>query len=663
MIQELVNYSKWLKEDFKELYSGILHEGIHIEITINNDGKLLKDGFKFEIYRKGQIPSKFLLKLVKYENIGEMIPIYIIKNKYVDSSSKFFSSNNYYSYFFYLFKKDTRGLKISDAFDFKPNKTELKSKDFLFQFENYLEAYSKKFNKKLEAQFKYLDHDNESDYKIISKYLKKHFWIDFISNRVIDRFLTKKTNGNLEILKKNKKLLTNRIFLTFKTKDFDKNFKKNIDRYYSKKISLKDPKNKFQKNNFIIPGDAGGIYYFNPLLSQDNVDKPFSRHLSHFSLLNKKVEQEHICESIKLLKLIYHEKLPNPLPIFIDKQELNKKVITLFRQNDAKKTYTKIIKSLAKNHSEDLQNYYIINYTKGENLIINDTDLISNFNFWINLKWNKKLFELYAIKGDILDIEHIFDIEKLFRTKIFNNELRYFDDIEFSKNTPSFLKNNIYKYRKLLYDAFYKSRLHLITANIFKDIYLPVIRYEISHDGITKNKSKSKNENRIKRQLLIYIQLNKLFDENNKNLGGIDMPSELPKYYQNCVGLLKGEIAHYQSDEDFAFGTGQLIRYLLEQSESSNKSHAMFEPFLQKLGNYDVFIKQINRTLKQYDHKIKMNYGTFDKLMSNTTAYKLKDHKSLKDLETMIICGYFAKKAISEVVGEKSNIKNLNAEE
>lgn len=660
MIQELVNYSKWLKKDFKELYSGIFHEGIHIEITINNDGKLLKDGFKFEIYRKGQIPSKFLLKLAEYENNGEMIPIYIIKNKYVDSSSKFFSSNNYYSYFFYLFK-DTKGFKISDAFDFKPNKTELKSNDFKSKFENYLKSYSKEFNKKLELHFNYLDHKNENDYNIISKYLKNNLWIDFISNRVIDRFLTKKTNGNLEILKKNKKLLTNRIFLTFKTKDFDKNFKKNIDRYYSKKISLKDPKNKFQKNNFIIPGDAGEIYYFNPLLSQDNVDKPFSKHLSHFSLLNKKVEQEHICESIKLLKLIYHKKLPNPLPIFIDKQELNKKVITLFRQNDAKKTYTKIIKSLAKNHSEDLQNYYLINYSSRKSLIINDTDVISNFKFWINLKWSKKLLELYDIKDDISDIEHIFDIEKLLRTKIFNNELKYFGDIEFSKDTPYFLKNNIYKYRKLLYDAFYKSRLYLLKTHMFKDIYMPVIRHEIAHNGITKNKSK--NENRIKRQLLTYIQLNKLFDEYNKNLGGIDMPSELPKYYQNCVGLLKGEITHYQSDEDFAFGTGQVIRYLLEQSESSNKSHAMFEPFLQKLGNYDVFIAQINRTLKQYGHKIKMNYDTFDKLMSNTTAYKLKDHKSLKDLETMIICGYFAKKAISEVVGEKSNIKNLNAEE
>jgi len=128
------------------------------------------------------------------------------------------------------------------------------------------------------------------------------------------------------------------------------------------------------------------------------------------------------------------------------------------------------------------------------------------------------------------------------------------------------------------------------------------------------------------------------------------MPSELPRYYNNLLSLLKGEIDCYQSDEDFAFATGQLIRFLLEQSESGNKNHAMFEPFLQKLGNFDVFITQINRTLKIYGHKIKMNYDTFDKMMSNSTSYKLENGRSLKDLETVLISGYFAKQAIWEII-------------
>ena len=184
---------------------------------------------------------------------------------------------------------------------------------------------------------------------------------------------------------------------------------------------------------------------------------------------------------------------------------------------------------------------------------------------------------------------------------------------------------------------------------------MPVIRYEISHDETNSNGYYSQNEFRIKEKLLIYIHLNKLFDKNNINFGGTDMPSELPRYYNNLLSLLRGEVDYYQSDEDFAFGTGQLIRYLLEQSESGNKNHSMFEPFLQKLGDFNIFITQINRALKTYGYKIKMNYDLFDKMMSNSTSYKLEADKSLKDLETILISGYFAKLAIWQIIEEKNN--------
>ena len=140
------------------------------------------------------------------------------------------------------------------------------------------------------------------------------------------------------------------------------------------------------------------------------------------------------------------------------------------------------------------------------------------------------------------------------------------------------------------------------------------------------------------------------------------MPTELPRYYDNLLSLLRGEIDYYQSDEDFAFGTGQLIRYLLEKSESGNKNHSMLEPFLQKLGNFNVFIKQINRALKTYGYKIKMNYDLFDKMMSNSTSYKLEADNSLKDLETILISGYFAKLAIWQIIEEKEEQKRKQIE-
>ena len=148
------------------------------------------------------------------------------------------------------------------------------------------------------------------------------------------------------------------------------------------------------------------------------------------------------------------------------------------------------------------------------------------------------------------------------------------------------------------------------------------------------------------------------------------MPSKLPEYYKNLKELLKKEdseegeaskktqndLKTFKSDEDFAFGLGQLIRYLLELSESSNKNHSMFNPFLQKLSNYEQFMELLKRTLQRYSHKIKMHYYMFDKLISNITSYELKD-RTLKDLETIIISGYFANSVIDELIKEENTKK------
>jgi len=160
MIRELVNYSEWLKNDFPDLFKGIVFEGLHIEVSLDKNGKLKENGFNFGIYQKDDIPSSFLLKLAKNENVGEMIPIYIIKNKYIDSSGKFFSSNNYYSYFFKLFKKDNTKLKLNKAFDFKPRTTQLKNNDYGEKFENYIENYKKLFSKKLKTHYNLLKNNS-----------------------------------------------------------------------------------------------------------------------------------------------------------------------------------------------------------------------------------------------------------------------------------------------------------------------------------------------------------------------------------------------------------------------------------------------------------------------------------------------------------------------
>ena len=512
MIQELVSYADWLEKDFPDLFSGIVYKGLHIEIELDDNGKIITDGFKYEIYRKGAIASKFLLELAKKENIGEMIPIYIIKNKYIDSSKKFFFSNNYYSYFFKLFKKNNDNFKLSLAFDFKKSgKDELRSSDDpKKKYYKYIQKYQRGFDKKLEDHYHSLMNNKESsiipnnkdgvfevepDFDHIKNFFKISFWDLFVKKDIISNYITKKEDDSFEISKENRELLTEPVFVTFITKYYEKNIQKQKEFYLKKKLFLKEPKNHEKRLN--ITGKWP--YLFNPILTQDNKDKFFSRHLSHYSKINLKQRFDDILKAIDLLKLAYNDKLPNPLPVFIDNDELNRKVVTLYKQSVVKKSYSQIIKSLFIDHGEDLQNYYIINYSKRKSLIINDVDFVPSFTFWMAINWNENVFKVFEIKN-YQKIDHIFHLEQIINTKIFNRELRYFGDIAFSKKLPLFQKNNIYKFRKRFYDCFYKSRLDLISPKIINDIFMQTIRYEICHDKTNKTNS-SENERKIKEKL------------------------------------------------------------------------------------------------------------------------------------------------------------------
>ncbi|NJL13854.1 MAG: hypothetical protein HC913_13195 [Microscillaceae bacterium] len=39
---------------------------------------------------------------------------------------------------------------------------------------------------------------------------------------------------------------------------------------------------------------------------------------------------------------------------------------------------------------------------------------------------------------------------------------------------------------------------------------------------------------------------------------------------------------HLQDDKTFAFSVGQIVHYLLNQSEAGNRTHALLEPFCKK---------------------------------------------------------------------------------
>jgi len=672
MIQELVNYAKWLKNDFPELFEGRISEGLHVLIDFTEEGEI--ESYKSYFVDKNTPESEVINNLKKRELISTALG----DNKGI--IDKVIFSNNPYAIFFKLYFTNSKNienmLNIEELKSFKKKmksnyqnqeisfdgvKTELIEKFVVKRLSNSVNNGKKSFSAYfMKIKEHYFDIEEDSIervfFKNIQNYIETTLFDDILKDEeFIKMFLSLKKDNKTDISE-----------IIIKEKYFDKlikiNFNVPIDivekaseRYFSKNIFNIDTYNRqIDKKTF-------GLSNFFNKAAEDK--KPFNLHKSSYFKTNNMME---INNAILMNDFLNASKfLPTILPIFIDKNELNDKVVRLFKKNDKKRGYKEIISEIAENNIQDLQNYYLLNFTRND---IKDMDFISNFKYNLKLKWNKDLTTLFCKKNPKVFFynhteQNIFQLEKIFNENFFYNKLSYFGNIKKTESTPDFLINNYYKYNVLLYDAFYKSRLQLITANIFKDICLPVIKHGIKHDEteFRNGNSESKFENRIIQKLLIYIQLNNLFDKENKNLGGIDMASELPKYHRNCLNLLTGKINNYESDEDFAFGTGQLIRYLLERSESSNKNHSMFTPFLQKLGNFDVFINQINRAIKAYGYRIKMNYDTVDKLVSNTTGYKLENGRTLKELETMLMCGYFAESVIDirikEIVEENKNKK------
>jgi len=663
MIRELVNYSEWLKKDFPDLFEGKLEKGLHVFVKLNNDKISGIQTYKIG-ERSPQITdeNKFVFDFAK-----QVFKSNVISANKCLHNDKYILSNNPFCYKLNLVT-DT---ELRNHFDFNDitkngkirkrkilNHINAIKKDFLIFYDEETRSIAKKIIRIfINTSFEMIRSINTDDNGSVIFNTENEFVKQTIE-KIKETYLNEQDLETSESFLK--KLNNKKLIIYF---DVDKAlYDKTSDIYKQKKGGLKQSIPTIDYQNI--------TYTLNSFINNANENKIFLKHLTAFNKYNyyHKKEFDELLEDFKPAI----KRLPNPLPIFIVRSELNDKFIKIFK-NDKSKGYKEIISELFKTHKEDLNNYYLFN---GNSVAINDFDYVSSFSYEIDRLGTNEYFKLFLLKKFEYKIENIFDLEKIiskqFLFKINRNNKTQFEllntnyfsdklDAGNGNEIPAFIENNTYKYRKLLYDAFYKSRLHLITANIFKDICMPVIRYEISHDETNSN-GYSKNEFRIKEKLLIYIDLNKLFDKNNINFGGIDMPSELPRYYDNLLSLLRGEIDYYQSDEDFAFGTGQLIRYLLEKSESGNKNHSMLEPFLQKLGNFNVFIKQINRALKTYGYKIKMNYDLFDKMMSNSTSYKLEADNSLKDLETILISGYFAKLAIWQIIEEKEEQKRKQIE-
>ncbi|MGB9702975.1 MAG: hypothetical protein ACPL1A_09685 [Candidatus Kapaibacteriota bacterium] len=403
--------------------------------------------------------------------------------------------------------------------------------------------------------------------------------------------------------------------------------------------------NLYNKSDYNLDNDEYGLSGF---LNGDNVKKIFIMHkTSHFNV-NNHISKKEAYNLYLFEKLISNKplpKLPNPLPIFIDEEELNFKVIKIYGREGVK-SFHEIIKRILEQHKRDLTNYYLIFWSRQGGLTIHDLDFVSSFRYHLI---DFEIINLFGVKDTFEGpISNIFEFEIQIVQRLFNNVLiqktkdgginfRYFDDIEYkSQYMTKTTHNNILKYRKSFYDFIYKSKIDAITYSVFYNLCMSSILDDINHDEI-KNGYHTLDRN-IKEKLNIFFSL-------NKNFGGEDMASKIPSLRDKLKKLLEEPEKHIETDEEFAFNAGQLIYYIVFQSETANKTHALLEPYVSKT-DPNLFKVTITRGIEQYKHKLPFGTKRFQKLASEVLGYD--SQTNIKELLPILLAGYFSNSVLFE---------------
>lgn len=409
------------------------------------------------------------------------------------------------------------------------------------------------------------------------------------------------------------------------------------------------------------------IYGLSGFLNGLNSKKPFLVHKTGITLdgINGRIASSDALYLNFFETLVINGTLPNPLPIVIDKKEINGKIISIFNK-EKKKGYAEILKSVFENNSHKyLSDYYLLNYSKRKSIIINDIDFVPLFMF--NLEPAMKLKNLFEAgrkkeNGDFIPepditLSNVFNFERVVVKEIFNNALvvendkgmktRYFDDID-----PSYIRGGdlmyqlILKYRKAFYDYIYKSKQNALNIQIFDDVMFTSILSNIHTDDI---KGYFSNNTTIKKKLNIWFSLYSLFNNTNSNINAEIMTSKITELLTKMRQVAQGE-ATIEIPEEFAFAAGQIVSYLIDRSVASNKTYSMLEPYLQKTKSGHLQ-DAIAHTVSVYKHEISTNKVAFKQLASNVLT--CEGDLEMKPLFKFFLAGSFSHCVIYDKKNDK----------
>lgn len=637
MIKELINFTESLDEEFKNLGS-LPKEGLHILINsiVNEVGEISIDieNFRYEQFSKKQKGE--LSEFLNHCKLLHQNAWCIDTNKCFDLPTKAIHTC---SPFAVGFKKE----HLEGGAKFKEN--EGKKKQIYERFDDYFNKafalFENEEDKEKYILFKYLFTHNHFS-KILAKIEDEQSGIRELleekNEQLKDELKESKDKGQKEALKEKMaqtdqellkvKALEDSSYIIFYLDVPLELYKSVLKKYLDDKLFNTDKYN-------TAPNGDGLIYGTNNFLNGFNSNMPFLMHQTASFDISGRISNVEAKLLNDLKNMFPNKTLPNPLPIFIYKDEmLQDKVIGIFRESGFKFGHKEIVQKLVEDNEEDISNYYLLFWQNTmDGIVFRDFDFVSRFEY----KFKEPLIiqNLFDIKekGGKENkhyplIKNIFDFEQqVLKPLIQSKYLRvdYFGDFnkeDYAKLDMTF--SSYSKYRKAVYDFVYKSQRNSISGNVFHEMVFNSILDDV----------KNNNGYGIKEKLNIWYSLYEYFNPKQK----INMVNKLKEYQDFVSAIIAEEPLADITDEKFAFAAGQVIEYILSKSKSADNSYNLLEPYLQQSKCVE-FKKAITNDFGRYKHE---NFSkNFEKVAAFVLSYET--NANLKHLLPQILSGVFAK--------------------
>lgn len=420
-------------------------------------------------------------------------------------------------------------------------------------------------------------------------------------------------------------------------------------------------------NGEVLSDKKYGVVGF---FTEYNKNKPFLKHQTCY-LKNGISQRFSINDAMALFyldKLLRRKCLPNPLPIVVDQREINTAIVKIFNDEKEPLSYRQLLESLfTSTNKKYLSDYYLLNYSNTRSgMVLNDFDFVPMFRYELsqpvtvsNVTMSGLVKDKVFNKDSDINIRTIFDFERIVVKMIFNNTLVKIKDDDYTcayfGNLPkpkyvqggSLMVDLILKYRHAVYAYIYKSDLKAITHNMFDDMMFNSILTNIRSEII---KNRCEWNNNIKRKINIWFSLQGMFNR----LDNKKMKKNVTELREKIRDVANGK-ATLNSSEELAFTAGQLVSFIIDQSEAKNKTYAMLEPYLQKSTSSQLQ-DEIAQSIAIYKHAIKAKYkreGNFERLASETLAYG--NEVKMRPLLKFFLAGCFSPCVIYETNNNTTN--------